>query len=115
PALIDPRRPQSASVACLAACLVAVGWAWLVLLVTVWMRGEPLALDLSLFGLMYELRNPLADRLMAGLASIGDWKVLLPAATLALAWLLWRRRWLAAVRWVAALTLALVLATRPPR
>src|SRR5690606_11629367 len=108
-ALIDPRRPESASLAILAACLLAIGWAWFALLVTVWMRGEPLALDLSLFGLMYELRNPLADRLMAGLASIGDWEVLLPAASLALAWLLWRRRWIAAVHWVAALTFGLVL------
>src|SRR5690606_3671012 len=110
-ALIDPRRPESASLAILAACLLAIGGAWFALLVTVWMRGEPLALDLSLFGLMYELRNPLADRLMAGLASIGDWEVLLPAASLALAWLLWRRRWIAAVHWVAALTFGLVLTT----
>src|SRR5690606_34261530 len=84
------------SLAILAACLLAIGWAWFALLVTVWMRDEPLALDLTVFGLMYELRNPLADRLMAGLASIGDWEVLLPAAGLALAWLLWRRRWSAA-------------------
>ena len=108
-ALIDPKRPESASLAILAACLLAIGWAWFALLVTVWMRDEPLALDLSVFGLMYELRNPLADRLLAGLASIGDWEVLLPASTLALAWLLWRRRWSAAVHWVAALTFGLVL------
>ncbi len=110
-ALIDPRRPESASLAILAACLLAIGWAWFALLVTVWMRGEPLALDLSLYRAMYELRNPLADRLMAGLASIGDWEVLLPAATLTLAWLLWRRRWIAAVHWVAALAFGLVLTT----
>ena len=42
------------------------------------------------------LRNPLADRLMAGLASLGDFAVLAPASLLALAWLLWRRRWIAA-------------------
>lgn len=108
-ALIDPKRPESASLAILAACLLAIGWAWFALLVTVWMREEPLALDLSVFGLMYELRNPLADRLLAGLASIGDWEVLLPASTLALAWLLWRRRWSAAAHWVAALAFGLVL------
>ena len=110
-ALIDPNRPESASLAILAACLLAIGWAWFALLGTVWMRGEPLALDLSVFRFMYELRNPLADRLMAGLASIGDWEVLLPAATLALGWLLWRRRWTAAAHWVAALAFGLVLTT----
>src|SRR5690554_145060 len=108
-ALIDPKRPESASLAILAACLLAIGWAWFALLVTVWMRDEPLALDLTVFGLMYELRNPLADRLMAGLASIGDWEVLLPAAGLALAWLLWRRRWSAAAHWMTALAFGLVL------
>ena len=110
-ALIDPKRPESASLAILAACLLAIGWAWFALLVTVWMRDEPLALDLSVFQLMYELRNPLADRLMAGIASIGDWEVLLPAASLALAWLVWRRRWSAAAHWVAALAFGLVLTT----
>ncbi|TWT18211.1 phosphatase PAP2 family protein [Luteimonas marina] len=110
-ALIDPNRPESASLAILAACLLAIGWAWFALLGTVWMRGEPLALDLSVFQAMYELRNPLADRLMAGLASIGDWEVLMPAAVLALGWLLWRRRWIAAAHWVAALAFGLVLTT----
>lgn len=108
-ALIDPKRPESASLAILAACLLAIGWAWFALLVMVWMRDEPLALDLSVFSVMYELRNPLADRLLAGLASIGDWEVLLPASSLVLAWLLWRRRWSAAVHWVAALAFGLVL------
>jgi len=110
-ALIDPRRPESSSLAILAACLLAIGWAWFALLGTVWMRGEPLSLDLSVFQAMYTLRNPLADRLMAGLASIGDWEVLLPASVLALLWLLWRRRWIAAAHWMAALAFGLVLTT----
>ena len=110
-ALVDPRRPESASLAILAACLLAIGWAWFALLGTVWMRGEPLAMDLSVFRFMYELRNPLADRMMAGLASIGDWEVLVPAAALALGWLLWRRRWIAAAHWLASLAFGLVLTT----
>src|SRR5690606_21362876 len=110
-ALVDPRRPESSSLMILAACLLAIGWAWFALLGTVWMRGEPLALDLSVFQAMYTLRNPLADRLMAGLASIGNWEVLLPAASLALLWLLWRRRWIAATNWMAALAFGLVLTT----
>src|SRR5690606_25915683 len=112
-ALVDPRRPESSSLMILAACLLAIGWAWFALLGTVWMRGEPLALDLSVFQAMYTLRNPLADRLMAGLASIGNWEVLLPASSLALLWLLWRRRWIAAAHWVAALAFGLVLTTGP--
>ena len=110
-ALIDPNRPESPSLAILAACLLAIGWAWFALLGAVLMRGEPLALDLSVYRTMYALRNPLADRMMAGLASIGDWEVLLPASALALLWLLWRRRWIAAAHWIAALAFGLVLTT----
>lgn len=108
-ALIDPNRPESASLAILAACLLAIGWAWFALLATVLMRGEPLLLDLRVHEAMYALRNPLADRLLAALASIGDPVVLVPAAGAALLWLLWRKRWIAAAHWIAALAFGLVL------
>ncbi|WP_242110151.1 bifunctional DedA family/phosphatase PAP2 family protein [Luteimonas aquatica] len=109
-ALIDPNRPESASLAILAVCLLAMGVAWFVLLGTVVMgNNEPLALDRAVFETMLALRNPLADRLMAGLASIGDAMVLVPAIALTLLWLLWRRRWIAAVHWLAALAFGLVL------
>jgi membrane protein DedA with SNARE-associated domain len=110
-ALIDPNRPESASLAILAACLLAIGWAWFALLAMVLMRGEPLLVDLRVHEWMFELRNPLADRLMAALASIGDPMVLVPAAGLALLWLLLRRRWMAAAHWIAALAFGLALTT----
>jgi membrane protein DedA with SNARE-associated domain/membrane-associated phospholipid phosphatase len=108
-ALIDPKRPESPSLAILAVCLLAIGWACFALLVAVLMRGEPLRIDQAVFQFMYELRNPLADRMMAGLASIGDAQVLAPAVGLTLAWLLWRRRWLGAAHWLAALAFGLAL------
>ena len=58
---------------------------------------------------MASLRNPLADRLMASLATLGDAQVLLPASGMALAWLLWRRRWIAAAHWLGALAFGLAL------
>ena len=73
------------------------------------MRDEPLRVDLAVFQFMYELRSPLADRLMAALASIGDLQVLAPAVGLTLLWLAWRRRWLAAAHWLAALAFGLAL------
>ena len=108
-ALIDPNRPESASLAILAVCLLAIGWAWFALLATVLMRGEPLGLDRNIYEAMFALRNPLADRLMAGLAAIGDANVLVPAFAIALLWLLWRRRWIAAAHWLAALGFGLAL------
>ncbi|MGQ4584679.1 VTT domain-containing protein [Lysobacter sp. F60174L2] len=108
-ALIDPNRPESASLAMLAACLLAISWIWFTLLAMLLASGGPLALDHQLHELMWTLRNPLADRLMAGLASLGDAQVLGAAAAVALAYLLWRRRWMAAAHWLAALVFGLVL------
>lgn len=108
-ALIDPRRPESPSLAILAVLLIGIGWAWFALATTVLMRGEPLAIDLRTFELMTALRNPLADRLMAGLASIGDAAVLVPAAGLAMIWLAWRRRWMAVTHWLAAMGFGVAL------
>src|SRR5690606_36066841 len=46
---------------------------------------------------------------MAGLASIGDAAVLVPAIALTMAWLLWRKRWMAAAHWLGALAFGLAL------
>ena len=108
-ALISPNRPESASLAVLAVCLLAIGVAWFTLLATMLAHGGPLALDLRIHDAMYALRNPLADRLMAGLASIGDPRVLALPVALSTLWLLWRRRWMAAAHWLAALAFGLAL------
>src|SRR5690606_12369898 len=108
-ALMDPNRPESASLALLAACLLAIGWAWFALLAVVLAHGGPLVLDWSVYSASNSLRYRLADRLMAGLASLCDVAVLLQACALALAWLVWRRRWTAAAHWLAALAFGVVL------
>jgi len=108
-ALMDPNRPESASLLLLAVCLLAIGWAWFALLALLLARGGPLLLDWSVYSAMASLRNPLADRMMAALATLGDAQVLMPACALALGWLLWRRRWIAAAHWLAALAFGLAL------
>ncbi|MDQ3617163.1 MAG: VTT domain-containing protein [Pseudomonadota bacterium] len=108
-ALIDPNRPESPSLAMLAVSLMAISWVWFTLLATLLASGGPLALDHTIHEFMWSLRNPLADRLMAGLASLGDAQVLGTAAAVALGYLLWRRRWMAAAHWLAALVFGLVL------
>jgi hypothetical protein len=50
------------------------------LLAALWARGGPLMLDLKVRDSMAALRNPLADRLMAALDTLGDAVVLGPAA-----------------------------------
>lgn len=108
-ALIDPNRPESPSLVVLAVCLLAISWAWFTLLASLLASGGPLAIDHSIHDLMWQLRNPLADRLMAALASLGDASVLGPAALVALAYLVWRKRWMAAAHWLAAIVFGLVL------
>ena len=108
-ALIDPNRPESASLLILAVWLFAIAWAWGALLTVLWAKGGPLLLDHSVREAMIALRNPLADRMMAAFDTLGDAVVLGPAALAALLWLLFRRRWVAAAHWVGALAFGFAL------
>ncbi|UHQ20827.1 VTT domain-containing protein [Lysobacter sp. KIS68-7] len=108
-AVIDPNRPESASLLILAAALFVIAWAWAALLAALWARGGPLGLDHRVRDFMTAVRNPLADRLMAGFDTLGDAVVLGPAAAAALLWLLLRRRWTAAAHWLAALAFGFAL------
>lgn len=109
--LVDPNRPESPSLLMLAASLLGISWIWFTLLAALLASGGPLGLDHSIHEAMTRLRNPLADRLMAALASLGDAAVLGPAAAIALAYLVWRKRYMAAGHWLAALMFGLVLTT----
>lgn len=108
-ALIDPKRPESPSLALLALGLLGAGWAFFSLLLMELGQGEPSALDLRIYQGFLGLRNPLADQPMAVLSVLGDWPVLGPAFFAVAAWLLWRRRTTAALHWVAAAVTGLAL------
>lgn len=108
-AVFDPRKKEPAAMAVLAIWLLLISIAWFWLLAVVVMGGEPLGIDVAVQETMHALRNPLADRLFAGLSSIGDAQGLIPACLAVLAYLVWRRRWLAAGHWMAAIAFGLVL------
>lgn len=107
--LIDSRRPESASLLLLATCLFLVAWLWAGFTASLLMAGGPSALDHRVHELMFALRNPLADRLMATLAALGSAPVLGLSSAAAMLWLLWRRRWQAAAHWLGAIAFGLVL------
>ncbi len=108
-AVFDPGQRQSVPLALLAVLLLAIGWAWFALRLVVLGHGEPLGWDLAVHELMLALRNPLADYPLAALASLGDWPVLAPACAAVLVYFIWRRRWMAAAHWLAALAFGLAL------
>ncbi len=108
-ALIDRRRPETAPLLLLAVCLFAVAWLWAWFSASLMLQGGPLLMDHEVHALMFALRNPLADRMMATLAAIGSAPVLGLASVAAMAWLLWRRRWKAAVHWAVAIAVGLAL------
>ena len=108
-ALIDPRRPESASLLVLACCLFVVAWLWAGFSASLLMRGGPSLFDHDVHAAMFALRNPLADRLMASLSAIGSAPVLGFPALVAMGWLLWRKRWMAAAHWLGAIAVGLAL------
>ncbi len=107
--LIDPRRPESASLLLLAACLFLVAWVWAGFSASLLLAGGPSSVDHDVHAAMFALRNPLADRLMASLAALGSAPVLGLSSAAAMLWLLWRRRWQAAAHWLAAIAFGLAL------
>lgn len=102
-ALIDPKQPESASLALLGLGLMAASAGLIWLLFDVVGDGEPLRLDLAVHHAMLGLRTPFADHLMAGFSTLGDWASLGPACLAVFGWLLWRRRFSAAGHWIAAI------------
>ena len=108
-ALIDPNRPESASLLLLGVVLVAAGWGFFHILISVGGGSAPSQLDLVVHQAMFGLRNPLADIPMALLATLGDAAVLTPAVLGVFAWLWWRKRRIAAWHWLAAPAFALFL------
>lgn len=110
-AVFDPQRRESVSLALLAVLLLTFGWVAFAFLALLIGRGEPLRMDLAVHQTMLALRNPLADYPMAALATLGDAAVLGPAAVVVLLYLAWRKRWMAAGHWLAALAFGLALTT----
>ena len=93
----------------LAACLFAVAWLWAGFTAWLLVRGEPLLFDHAVQTMMFALRNPLADRLMAALSAIGSAPALGAGSIAVLGWLAWRKRWMAAAHWLAAIAVGLLI------
>ena len=107
--LLDPTQPEVLSVTMLGLLLVTV----LLGLVGVLFLGpfspQPELLDRLVRMLAEGLRNHAADPWMVGIAELGRWSVLGPAAAAVLLWLLGARRFTAALHWLVAILGGIVL------
>ena len=108
-AALDPRRPEAPGLAAAGAFLVVTAWTAMSLggLLD---KAPPSATDTSVFNLLQGLRTPWADRIMLAISALGEPLVLGVVQGGGLLWLLWRRRILPALHWLAAGGFALVLA-----
>jgi undecaprenyl-diphosphatase len=122
-ALLDPNHPEARGMSVLTGILLIASLA--LLLIPQHLAAEGLFgnLDLYLFNLLQELRSPFGDRLLVITTELGSRWVLYSFTALLSLWLLWRRRWRAALHWlltvgfVSLLTDLLKVATqvqRPP-
>ncbi|MEM9303833.1 MAG: VTT domain-containing protein [Pseudomonadota bacterium] len=107
--LVDPRKPESGTLAVFGLFLVLAAAAALTLLIAIPVTGGPLLADQAVLEFMQRLRAPSTDRFMAVLSGLGGYAVLTPAVLAVLVWLIWRRRGFAAAHWIAAVGLGLVL------
>ncbi|MEF2148041.1 bifunctional DedA family/phosphatase PAP2 family protein [Aquilutibacter rugosus] len=107
--VVDPNRPESPSLLILGVCLLLLGWAWFALLAVLLANGGALGIDHAIYDFLWGLRNPLADRLMTPLATLGDAQVMGPALLVGLLYLAWRKRWKAVTHWLIAIGFGVVL------
>lgn len=101
-ALADPGHPDSGTLTALAFLLILASF--LVGAVTgVTLLGAPeLAINRSVLDLGQSLHTPLGDRVMVGLAQLGNAWTILPTVALVYAYLRWRGRHRHAYYWLAA-------------
>ncbi len=109
-ALVDPHKAESKGLIIIAGLLIVL--AWLVIGLSMQFSiTPPLArLDSSIYHLLQGLRTPWGDQVMVIISQLGDGRmhaVLLAGLGL---WLLWRRYWLAAAHWAAAVGFAAIAA-----
>jgi undecaprenyl-diphosphatase len=102
-ALLDPQRPEAAALIIVAALLGFTAWLLFASAFHVAEQNRLTALDESVYHIMQNLRTPWADQLLVALSDLGDLQVTVPLTLAMLAWLSWRRFWLAAGHWLAAL------------
>jgi undecaprenyl-diphosphatase len=119
--LLDPDHPEARGLSLLALMLIAASWLFLITLQHL-TPGTLLGnLDLYFNNLMQDLRTTWADLFFIRVTELGRSALLYAFTAMVSLWLVWRRRWRAALHWlitvasVGVLTYAIKLATAVSR
>ncbi len=107
--LIDPLKPESGSLALLASLLIVTSWGFSTLALSTPFLDFDQGINHQVYALFNKLRSPWADQLMAFITALGEPLVLYSISSIGLIFLFWRRQFLAAWHWLAALGFGLVL------
>lgn len=107
--LIDPARPDAATLAAWALLLLVAVWGFAGVLGSALQSQPPTTLDRAVYELLQGLRTPWIDVLMVRLTELGDLPVVALLALVVTLWLTARRRWSACAHWLGAVAFALAV------
>jgi undecaprenyl-diphosphatase len=104
--LLDPRKPEAASLLLSAILLLAAAWGFFAILDNVVSNEALVQFDRVAYSLAQGLRSASVDRFFVAITEIGDTTVCLAVSSAVLLYLLWRKCWRTAMYWTAAVAFA---------
>jgi len=108
-ALLDPQRPEAVALTVLAMLLLFCAWLVFTAALRILGRDYVPGVDETVYRVLQNLRAPWSDQLMVAFSQMGDVAVTVPLTLGMLIFFVWRRYWLAAAHWLAAVVFASVV------
>lgn len=108
-ALLDPQRPEAVALTVLGMLLLFCAWLVLAAVLRILGGSYVPGVDETVYRVLQNWRAPWSDQLMVAFSQIGDVAVTVPLTIGVLIFFVWRRYWLAAAHWLAAVVFASVV------
>lgn len=104
--LADPREPENHQQLSLLFLAIIVAVAFLAAFTNVAHHGILTIFNNAIYNLLLSLRTDLLDHFAVAITSLGEYKVLIGASILLLAWLVYKRYWYVALHWFVLILLS---------
>lgn len=108
-ALLDPQRPEAVALTVLGMLLLFCAWLVFTAALRVLGRSYVPGVDEAVYRLLQNWRAPWSDQIMVAFSQMGDIAVTVPLTVGVLIFFIWRKYWLAAAHWLAAVVFASVV------